>query len=364
MRINKKEIKENKISFTPENLTDLFILSNLIEPNDKAFAHTKRRVRINDKDGRREGDKGERIKVFLGLTITNVELQDSQVDQRLRVRGKIIFGPENVVSLNSSHTFNIKENTSIIVQKLKWKDIHFKLINDAETSSIKPSIGVVALEKGYVSIGIINNYKIVNLFQERQIPASKLTNKKNRIKSDTTFFKMVLTFIKNNFSSNINHILIGGPGSFKLKFMEYLKEEWQNNQKTILVEDLSSGAELQEILNKDSINRIAGNYQVIEELKIINEFETLLIKNMEKICYGIEHSLQAAQQGAIESFLIINSYITQKKEELVQKIDELLNLMTKTKAKLLIVDSKSDNGKIISKFGGMIGLLRYALFID
>ena len=61
MKINKSEIKENKITFTPENWTDLYNLSNLVEKNDFVYSITSRRVRKSNKIGR-EGDKGERIK--------------------------------------------------------------------------------------------------------------------------------------------------------------------------------------------------------------------------------------------------------------------------------------------------------------
>ena len=96
MKIDKKDLKHNILLITPENLTDLYIVSQIINEKDQVYAFTTRRVRTPGKESR-EGDKGERIKVYLGIKVLEVEYQDSAVDQRLRIKGKIISGPEDVV---------------------------------------------------------------------------------------------------------------------------------------------------------------------------------------------------------------------------------------------------------------------------
>jgi len=203
MKIDKKEAKDNKLSFTPENWTDLYLLSNLVETEDHVYSLTSRRVRKSDKVGR-EGDKGERIKVFIGIKVNTVEFQDSYVERRLRIRGNIISSSEESVSINSSHTFNIKENTNIIVQKTQWTDIHNKILHEASNSENRPLIGLVAIEKGYFSVGILNNYKIQYLTQERSVLTGKISTSKLQKKSDLAFFKCILGVIKNYFLSDIN----------------------------------------------------------------------------------------------------------------------------------------------------------------
>ena len=96
MKIDKKDLKHNILLITPENLTDLYILSQLISTGDQVYGFTTRRVRTPGRDSR-EGDKGERVKVYLGIAVLDVDFQDSTVDQRLRVKGKIISGPEDIV---------------------------------------------------------------------------------------------------------------------------------------------------------------------------------------------------------------------------------------------------------------------------
>ena len=49
--------------------------------------------------------------------------------------------------------------------------IHNKIITEAIESENRPLIGIVAIEKGYFSIGILDNFKIRNLAQERAVSA-------------------------------------------------------------------------------------------------------------------------------------------------------------------------------------------------
>lgn len=363
MKINKKDLKHNILLITPENLTDLYIVSQIINEKDQVYAFTTRRVRTPGKESR-EGDKGERIKVYLGIQVIEVEYQDSAVDQRLRIKGKIVSGPEDIVSFNSTHTINISPGQSFSLQKEEWLDYYFSILKKSEESN-RPIIGVIAIEPGVFTIGIINNFKIQIHIQERDQLPRKQTQAKVRSASDSTFFKKILNIVKNYFSEEtIKNIVIAGPGTYKTKFLSYIQEEWPKNNKIFLVEDLSSAYDINELVDRQTLQKLAGEYQVLEESSIISEFEKRLGQNFEKICYGLEQSIQSAEQGALETLLLIDTLLRSKKESEKEKMTQLMESLEKTRVKFFIVDSKTENGKIITNFGGLIGLLRYSVFFD
>lgn len=363
MKINKKDMKHNILLITPENLTDLYILTQLISTNDQVYGFTTRRVRTPGRDSR-EGDKGERVKVYLGIKVIEVDFQDSSVDQRLRVKGKIISGPEDIVSFNSTHTININPGQSFSLQKVEWLDYHFTLLRKSEEAH-RPVIGIIAIEPGLFSIATVNNFKITLHIQERDSLPAKQAQAKVRSASDTTFFKKILTLAKNYFSDDsIRHIVIAGPGTYKTKFNTFLQEEWRNHNKIFLLEDLSSAFYVQELVNRQTLQKLAGEYQVLEESAIITEFEKRLGQDFDKICYGLDQSIQSAEQGALETILLSDLLIRSEDEKEKEKIDHLMNYIDKTRVKFFIVDNKSEHGKIIHNFGGLVGLLRYAMFFD
>lgn len=363
MKIDKKDLKHNILGITPENLTDLYILSQIINEKDQLYSFTTRRVRTPGKESR-EGDKGERIKVYLGIQVLEVEFQDTDVDQRLRVKGKIISGPDDVVSFNSTHTINIAIGQNFSLQKENWLDYHFEILKKSAEAN-RPIIGLVAIEPGLFTIASINNFKIQIYIQERNQIPSKQSNSKIRSANDSNFFKKILNLTKIYFSDDsIRNIVIAGPGSYKTKFLSYLHEEWRNHNKIILVEDLSSAYEINELITRQNLQKLAGQYQILEESAIITEFEKRLGQNFEKICYGLNQCLQSAEQGALENILFLDTLLRSENETEKYSMIQLMEQIDKTKVKFLIVDSKTENGKIVKNFGGLIGLLRYSIFFD
>ena len=75
---------------------DLYVLYNVIAPNDQVKARTFRRIRQNDDEGR--ADKGERVPMVLTLVVEEAKFHEFA--NRLRIKGKVIAGPEDLISLH------------------------------------------------------------------------------------------------------------------------------------------------------------------------------------------------------------------------------------------------------------------------
>ena len=56
MRILKRDLKHGVLELVPENPTDLYVLSNLLDENDQVHAKTSRRVRRSGSESR-SGEK-------------------------------------------------------------------------------------------------------------------------------------------------------------------------------------------------------------------------------------------------------------------------------------------------------------------
>ena len=79
------------------------------------------------------------------------------------------------------------------------------------------------------------------------------------------------------------------------------------------------------------------------------------------ICYGLDQCIQSAEQGALDSVLIVDTLFKTKKENEKEMVSKLMDQIDKTRVTYYIVDNKSENGRIIKNFGGILGLLRYAI---
>ena len=112
MKILEDNRKQGEIFVLTENLNDLWTLYNVISPKDKVAARTYRRVVL------REGSKGDRKPMRLKLDVEDVSFHE--FSNRLRIKGKIIEGPEEFVSFGTYHTLNIEPNQKVSITKKNW----------------------------------------------------------------------------------------------------------------------------------------------------------------------------------------------------------------------------------------------------
>ena len=67
MKILHKDFKHGRITVLPESLDDFWVLYNIIQKNDVAYARTTREVRLGERYEKPE--KGRRISVVLGVRV-------------------------------------------------------------------------------------------------------------------------------------------------------------------------------------------------------------------------------------------------------------------------------------------------------
>ena len=141
MNIKSRKYQYGSVSVVPETIDDLYILYNLILPLDKVKARTTRRVRLGEEDGR--SDKGDRVPMVLTLEVEEVKFHEFA--NRLRIKGTIIDGPEDLISYGTYHTINVETGTLLTIAKELWTKVDKDRLEDAvrKTASAKVLIVVI-----------------------------------------------------------------------------------------------------------------------------------------------------------------------------------------------------------------------------
>ena len=312
----------------------------------------------------REGDKGERVKMTLTLSVEEVHFQDSEVDQRLRIKGRIQDGPLELISLGSMHTFNIEKGNVLTIIKPEWSKYHYKVLNECKKAIDRPTIGVIAIERGIATIGTIDNFKLHVIAKETTELPGKMAYVKQRDSAEKKFYNRVLGLIQHQLNTKVEVLVIGGPSHTKDYFHNYLLENWPHNEKKIYIENISTGtvAGLYELINKEIINRLATEYTIIKEAKYIAEFELRLATDPDRIGYGLEQVTQLLEQSAVDVLLISDMLVRSREMTIKPLIDHIMDLIDNTRANFIIIEHTSENGKKIDTFGKIIALLRYAVY--
>ena len=366
MRILKTDLRTNQIVVRPESPTDLYILSTIIVNGDRVIAKTSRRIRRTGSEGR-SGDESQRITMIIGIEVEGQVFQESVVSNRLRIKGKIYKGPEQFVSIGSYHTINVGLSDTVTVTKLDWSNYFLQILKDAEKASQKPKIGLIAVDKNNVCIGLLDNYQLTVSAQEKSGINRKQSKDKTRLQQTNSFFEMISQIVQRNIIPETKNILIGGPGFIKERLTDHLRNSFSKNNLNIVIGSSLSGGNrigLFELMNSEVIEKLAKDFQIIEEQRSIEEFLKRINQGSMDVAYGYSSIKAIVETGVVDTLLILDTYLHGTEHESFEETQLLLKVVEKTKGKIIIISSHSESASQLKTFGGVIALLRYALSWD
>jgi len=343
-----KNLDQHSIALIPEEPDDLITLRRIIKKGDRIVGDTTRIIKL-EKDYSRP-DKGERVRIRIGLDVEKVSL-DNVLD-RLRIHGIIVESNNESVPKGSHHSFMITMNESFKLIKKQWTPIEKKLL---QTNNQNVGFLLVALDTSVCGIGRLkgthlqimpniysgssgkqykSDFNIESFFENAQKAASALINKGDQI-------------------------IIFGPGETKKRFSNFLQKTSIGNEYKV-IDGIDSGGEdgLYTFTKSQSMKEIMSDSKLTKVLSIIDEIMLRANKKSRKFTMGFDETLKASQYGSIES-LVFSEKIIQTEDE--EKVIELLNDIEGKGAKVYGVDSTTDAGLRVSGLGGIVSLLRFAL---
>ena len=188
MKIIYSDIRKGVVKLKVENLDDLWYLSGILNRGDKVVSKTERRVKSKDDSLR---DKSVREVVTLGIEVDSIAFESSEM---LRVSGRILEGPEDMVAKGSYHTFNIQKDSTLKIVKDRWSHVELQRLRDAEKSSLRPKILITILEEGEVTVALLRDSKVFYYDMSKSIGGKYDT--KGRKERKEEFYREVADFLK------------------------------------------------------------------------------------------------------------------------------------------------------------------------
>ncbi|MHA2230873.1 MAG: mRNA surveillance protein pelota [Candidatus Hodarchaeales archaeon] len=366
MRTLHKDLRHGLLKLKPLTATDLYVLSNVLEPGDHVSARSVRRVHRKGQEGR-SGDKGERVPVFLTLDVEEANFHESTAQPRLRIRGRILEGPDDLVSVGSWHTFNIEIGSVLSIKKKEWTSYHFKLLEEAQQAAQRSKIGLMVIDTGHMTMAVVDNFQVRMAFQERFKIPRKASRIKTREEAIGQFFRFVAEAVNRLIDNEkLVHLVIGGPGFTKDHFLTFLDKNQLRPDIPIQMETTSSAlaSGVGELVSRGTIDRLAAEYSVVQERKILDEFLTRMGKGIETVAYGLDNVHQAAQMGAVEKLLVLDTLLRSQEESQKEVIQTILKQTESGRGHLRIVTATSENGEQLEGLGGTLALLRFPIYYE
>ncbi|MEM4137790.1 MAG: mRNA surveillance protein pelota [Candidatus Anstonellaceae archaeon] len=346
MQILKQNKAENLIELLPQNTEDLWHLSNIIEVGDKIEAVSFRTYQAN------EQTEKEKKKVVVIVEVEKTEF--SKFTNHLRVSGKIVGGkPLEYLQLGSYHTIDLQPGYSVKIIK-EWQNYHLGRIKKAIEDTKKPKLYILLMDEKKALFAKILGFGIEYSW-EMEFKTTKKLDQKNFEKEKKQNYEEIEKKIEQLGEQNFT-LLLAGPGFEAKNFFEYLKQKKNKIVSKIILEHCSYAEKsgVIELLKKGVVNKVIQEQQIAFELKIMEEFKTLLAKGSNKITYGYDNIKKALENEAIEKIVVLDSLLSTK-----EQIKQLVIETEKRNKPVYIFSSHSEAGEELKAFGGLIAFLRF-----
>ena len=360
MKILKRYLKEGTIVLKIETLDDLWHLYNTVGPTDVVVSRTTRRVRVGDEDGRKQDSV--RKPMVLKLQVEDVAFHS--FSNRVRIKGKILEGPSDLINIGSYHTINIEPGDTLTIIKEHWPKYILDRLKDATKAQLNPVSLIITIEDGDAELLLAADYGIKEAVRVRASISGKRGDQKSFDSTTRDFFADVTLATRSQLEqTEIGLIVIAGPGFVKDHFREYLSKAGIKDLPPVIVESTNSigipGAK--EILWRGVIGKAASTLKVETETRLIESLIEHISKDSGLGAYGDEEVKKAVEFGAVEDLLITDKKLREGSEQVRRRMDNLVRGVEKTRGTFHIVSTEHPAGEQLHRLGGLAAILRFRI---
>ncbi len=360
MKILKRNLKEGKIALKIEFLDDLWTLYNVVGPDDLVVSRTTRRVRVGDDDARKQ----DSFRKPMTLKIKVEDVNFHSFSNRVRIKGTILEGPSEYISLGSYHTINIEVGDSLTIIKDTWPKYLLNRLKEAEKAGKSPIALLVTIEDGIAEIFLAADFGIREAVRIRTSISRKRGDQKSYDATMTEFFQDVTIAIKSQLEQNeVGLIIVAGPGFVKDHYKDHLIHAGIKDLPSVIDESTNSigvpGAK--EILFRGVISTAVEGIKLEEETQMVEKIIEHIAKGDGLAAYGPDEVAKAVQYGAVEDLLITDKRLREGDPTQRRWVDKLVRDTETARGKFHIVSTEHPAGDQLQNFGGIAALLRYKI---
>ncbi len=354
MRIAERETVEGgreRITLVPEHLDDLWHLSHVVEPGDTVAGDTTRRIQRADDQLRDKG--GEREHLWVAIRVEDVEF--AKFANRLRIGGEIV-GCSREDQLGHHHTLNVEEHDEINVEK-RWKPDQMDRIEGAVEATENPDVAIATVEEGEAHVHTVAQYGT-----EERATITAPTGKGEFARPRSELFADLTAVLRR---LDADAIILAGPGFTKQDALDHIQDEAPEVAELITVVDTSSVGDrgVHEVLKRGAVEDVQQQTRIAEESALIDELMEGIAEGP-KVAYGPEQVAKAADYGAIEHLLVLDSRLRAERQgegDWPVDADSIIETAEQKGGEVTVFSGEFDPGRQLANLGGIAALLRYRL---
>ncbi len=360
MKILEKNYRHGIIEFIPDCIDDLYAIYRILKVGDYVRTVTTRRIKKGDEDGR--ADSGERVKMTLEVEVE--EFAFHGFGDNLRIKGKIIAGPEELISLGSYHSVSLTLLEKVRLTKKQWTPMEKQIIEDIEESSMLSQILIITMDEESACVTFVTQFSVNILTEYNSSMTRKFSDLKQHSTEKGNYYKDLYQVITDTLTQyQTETVILAGPGFAPEEFLDFVKKRDKTLSDKIQFVHANSGGRvgLHEVLSKKIPEKIATEQRVVYETRLLDEMFKRIGQETNDFTYGLANIKKALEIGAIDTLMISDDLLRIDDIERRELIDELVEKNSEMKGKTVIFSMQHDTGKQLSTLGGVAALLRFPM---
>ncbi|EEB73003.1 mRNA surveillance protein pelota [Thermococcus sp. AM4] len=354
MQILEEKPKEGIVKVKAETLDDLWHLYHVIDPGDIVYAKTLRK-QAQRADALR-AEKVEVIPVYLGVKAEKINFH--KFANQVRVTGPIVYASREDVPLGKYHTITIEEGTVVTIQKPRWKEHHIERLKEAIEASKRAKVMIVVIDEGEADIALVREYGVEMVASIRRNLGGKRYNTDRESEEKRFFHDLAKTMAELMEREKIEKAIVAGPGFVKEDFHKFLRENYPELAKKVVIEDTSVTGRtgIYEVIKRGTVDRVYHENRVAKEVQLVEKVLENIARNNGLATYGLREVEEAVNYGAVETLLVLDELL---KGDLREKVEELMDAVRYSRGEVVIVSSEHEGGEKLKALGGLAALLRF-----
>ncbi|XP_017483161.1 PREDICTED: protein pelota [Rhagoletis zephyria] len=358
---------QGSVTLIPEEPEDMWHTYNLIAEGDQVRSTTIRKVQNESATG---SSTSSRVRTTLTISVESIDF-DTQACM-LRLKGRNI--EENqYVKMGAYHTLDLELNRKFEIRKAEWDTIALERIEMACDPTQSSDLAAIVMQEGLAYVCLITaSMTLVRSKIEVSIPRKRKGHTQQHEKGLVKFYESVMQGILRHVNFDIvKCVLIASPGFVRDQFYEYMYQQavkndikllLDNKSKFILVRSSSGFKQsLKEVLQDPSVMVKISDTKAVREVKVLEQFYTILHCEPARAFYGKKHVLEAAKAMAIETLLISDNLFRCQD---VQQRKEFVNLVESVReagGEVKIFSSMHISGEQLANLTGIAAILRFPM---
>lgn len=346
MRLVHSDPKDFAVKVIPETLDDLWHLHNLIETGDEVTAMT-----LRTRDTKDDKVRAEKVgKVPVELTVRVEEVEFAVFADRLRIRGPITAGAQD---LGSYHSFSVEADgrSDLTIRKAGgFRPHHHERIREAAEAAKRPLVTILCLDDEEAAIAILRQYGVQPVATIKGRAGGKMFKSEN---AEPEYFGETLAALKRARAPG-SPLVVVGPGFTRESFLRFVKERDAAFLAPFVTEGTGQAGMVgvQEALKRGVVERIQRDQQVAKDTQLIEDLFAQIAQDG-AVAYGAKEVEALLRQGAARLVVITDEVLRSAPGE------ALLSLAKRQQSQSHIVATTHEAGKKLQSIGGVAAFLRY-----